>query len=189
MHADPYKDGVLVKEHHERLVADIDNFALDAGIKPHWIYRPLPDDFTKREIDYLKAFRKHIAGATGVSGIVYSGPNGAGKMERRMAAMAGALVRNFIRSRVMTLGTVLDLLASKQMPEITCILIPNFFYTQAEGGTIASWQTSALLDFLSHRQVTGQQTVLYASNKDSLRKEYGLGFGAMISEHFLDVEI
>lgn len=186
---DPYAAGVLVPEHHDRLVADLDNFALDAGIQAHWICRPLPDDFTKREIDYLKAFRKHLSGETGVSGVVYTGSNGAGKMEGRMAAMAGALVRNFIRARVMTLGTVLDLLASKEMPDITCILIPNFFYTQAEGGTIAHWQISALLDFLSHRQVTGQQTILFASDKTMLRKEYGLGFGAMVSERFLEVEV
>jgi hypothetical protein len=189
MSVDPYNDGVLVKEHHERLVADIDNYALDAGIQPHWIWRALPDDFTKTEIEYLKSFRKHLQGGTGVSGLVYSGTNGAGKMEARMSAMAGALVRNFIRARVMTLGTVLDLLQSKDMPDITCILIPNFFYTEAEGGSIAKWQVSALLDFLSQRQVTGQQTVLFASNKAVLRKEYGLGFGELVTNHFIEVGV
>ena len=188
MAVDPYASGVLHKEHHDRLVADLGNYALDAGIQPHWIWSPLPDDFTKREIDYLKSFRKHQAGGTGTSGLVYVGSGGAGKMETRMSAMAGALVRNFIRARVMTLGSVLDRLASKDSIDISCVLIPNFFYTQAEGGTIASWQISALLDFIANRQVTGQQTILYASDKSALRKEYGLGFGAMLDNHFLEVE-
>jgi len=39
---DPYAYGVLTKEHHERLVADLDGFASDAGIPPHWVYMRVP---------------------------------------------------------------------------------------------------------------------------------------------------
>lgn len=189
MSVDPYKDGVLVKEHHERLVADLETYAKDAGIQPYWIYQALPDHFTKREIDYIRGFRKHANTPGAVCGLVYTGKNGVGSIEARMSAIAGCLVRNFVRARVMTLGSVLDHLAAKTMPAISCLLIPNFFYSAAEGGTIAPWQIAALLDFMSARQLQGQQTVIYATDRMVLKKEYGLGFGQMIDTHFLEVQV
>ncbi|WP_333884428.1 hypothetical protein [Sphingobium yanoikuyae] len=58
---DPYALGALGPDHHDRLVADLDNFARDAGIQPHWIGTPLADDVTASERDYLRAFNRHAA--------------------------------------------------------------------------------------------------------------------------------
>jgi hypothetical protein len=179
---DPYEFGVLQKDHHERLVADLDGYAKDAGILPHWIFQGLPDNVSSVERAYLKSFRRNTD--EGVFGLVMTGDNSKGIVETRMAAMAGALVRNFIRARVMTLGSVLDLLPRQEMPNLSALLIPNFFLSQANGGTVAPWQVNALFDYLVYRQVTGLQTVIYASDLSLLGKEYGLAFKSHVEVHF-----
>ena len=179
---DPYASGVLDAAHHSRLVADLSTYAFDAGIQPHWICTPLPGDMCEGERDYLRRFRKHSA--KGVSGLALTGKNEYGRVETHMAAMAGALVRNFIRARVMTLGTVLDMLPRQEMPDLACLLIPNFFLSAAEGGSLATWHISSLFDYLTYRHIAGLQTVIYASSLDLMDKEYGLAFRRMVQAHY-----
>ena len=183
----PYSYGVLQPEHHERLVADLENYARDAGIQPHWIYTPLPDTIGKGEREYLKRFRQHMASQGDVAGLCYTARSGVKSVDQVFSALAGCLVRNFIRARVMTLGMVLEALASQSMPELSCLLIPNFFHPAADGGHIASWQVSALYDMLVARQLNGQQTVIYASDLHALGNEYGVPMKKLIDQHFIKV--
>lgn len=186
MTVDPFAQGVLSREHHTRLVEDLDNYARDAGIQPHWIYEPMPE-MTEKVETYLRRFKHHAGENT--AGLCFSKRS---KLplppDQYLSAVAGFLVRNFIRARVMTLGSVIDACHSATMPNVTCLLIPNFFYPQSEGGTIASWQISALHDLLVSRQVAGQQTILFASDTTLLAKEYGLAFGEMIDAYYIAVE-
>jgi hypothetical protein len=77
---------------------------------------------------------------------------------------------------MMTLGTVLDTLASEGSVTATCLLIPNFFIAKDQGGSIATWQVQALLDMLMQRQADGQQTIIAVTDKGLLGKEYGRPF-------------
>lgn len=187
MLVDPYQFGVLQKDHHERLVADLEGYARDAGILPHWIFRGLPDNMPSAERDYLRSFRRHTD--HNVSGLVMVGDNEKGVVEARMAAMAGALVRNFIRARVMTLGAILDMLPKQEMPHLQALLIPNFFLSKEQGGTVATWQVNALFDYLVYRQSSGLQTVIYASDLSLLGKEYGMAFKSHVEVHFVKSKI
>lgn len=186
MMVDPYAFGVLQKDHHAQLVADLSGYAKDAGIQPLWICKALPSSISSAERDYLRGFRRHAE--EGISGLVLHGKN-TGDVEARMSAMAGALVRNFIRARVMTLGTMIDLLAKGEMPDIAALLVPNFFLSVAEGGTVAPWQVNALFDYLTYRHVSGMQTVLYVSDLSLLGKEYGMAFKSHIETHYLKSKI
>lgn len=186
MTVDPFAHGALSREHHKRLVEDLDNFARDAGILPHWIYEPMPEMPDKVET-YLRRFKHHSA--ENCAGLCFTKKSQLPlPPDQYMSAIAGFLVRNFIRARVMTLGAVIDACASDSMPNLTALLIPNFFYPQAEGGTIASWQISALHDLLVSRQVAGQQTIIFASDLALLSKEYGLAFGDLLDANFSVVE-
>ena len=186
---DPYSTGVLVKEHHERLVADLHNYARDAGIAPRWLWTPMAEECGLQEIEYAKQFKQYRLNGK-VSGLVYiRSAQDETPIEPRMSALTGVLVRNFIRARMMTLGTVLDLCASGEPPDATCLLIPNFFLSKKEGGTIASWQVSALYDLLVKRQLTGLQTVLCVSSLKDMRNEYGLAFGSLIESNYIAVEV
>lgn len=186
MTIDPFAYGALRKNHHERLVADLDNFARDAGIQPRWIYEPMPD-MPEAISTYLRRFKHHSS--EGIAGLCLTKKS---KLpmppDQYMSAIAGFLVRNFIRARVMPLGSVIDAHASDTLPELTALLIPNFFYPASEGGTVASWHVSALHDLLVSRQVSGQQTIIFASDLALLRKEYGLAFGDLLDANFCVVE-
>lgn len=186
MTVDPFAYGALKREHHARLVADLDSFARDAGIQPRWIYEPMPDMPDAVET-YLRRFKHHAA--EGCAGLCFTKQSGLPlPPDQYMSAVAGFLVRNFVRARVMPLGSVIDAHASDTMPQLTALLIPNFFYPASEGGTVASWHVSALHDLLIARQVAGQQTIIFASDLTLLRKEYGLAFGDLIDANFSVVE-
>ena len=185
---DPYATGVLQKEHHDRLVADLENFARDAGIRPQWVWTALPDDVQPAEKAYLVKFRHHLASST-VSGLCYSGDVEGVAMEHRLSALAGFLVRNFVRARVMTLGTVIEALAQNSLPELTAILIPNFFLPKAQGGHLATWQVQNLFDFLSDRFTQGLQTIVYVSDMDKMGHEYGLAISRLIKTRYVHVTL
>lgn len=185
---DPYASGVLQKAHHERLVAGIDGFARDAGIQPKWIWTKLSDVCGPEEVEYVRKFKFHQVGGE-VHGLCFLRKSKDVDVSPRMAALAGALVRNFVRARVMTLGTVLDIMAAGDPVDATALLIPNFFTPKAEGGTIATWQVSALYDLLVGRGSQGLQTVISVSNVAQLSEEYGNAFAVLVRNHFKVIEI
>ena len=186
--ADPYATGVLNKEHHDRLVADLRNFARDAGIQPRWIWTPLADTCGPEEVGYVRQFNRLRAEGV-VQGLCFVGGGEEAPVGPRMAAIAGALVRNFVRARVLTVGTIIDQLDKGDAPECSCLLIPNFFLPKAEGGTLAAWRINALYDLLTKRGVSGQQTVIYAANLAALGKEYGSSFSALVRDSFKVVQL
>ena len=185
---DPYATGVLKKDHHDRLVADLASFAKDAGIQPRWIWTALADTCGPKEVAYVRQFNRHRAEGL-IQGLCFVRKLDDVPVAPRMAALAGALVRNFVRARVMTVGTVLDLCAHSEPPDATCLLIPNFFLPKSEGGTIATWQITALYDLLTHRAAMGQQTVIFAANLAALGKEYGSAFSALVRDSYKVVEL
>ena len=167
---DPYATGLLHKEHHSRLVANLTNFAKDAGIQRHWVWTPIESFCSDEEQTYVNTFKRHAS--YGVGGLCYVGMEGL-EVRNRMSAITGKLVRNFIRARMMTLGTVLDTIAQEGSVTATCLLIPNFFIAKDQGGSIATWQVQTLFDMLMQRQADGQQTVIGVTDKGLLGKEYG----------------
>lgn len=188
LEAKAYASGVLKPEYHERLVANLENFAQDAGIQPHWIWTALPKQFSAAEIDYVRRFRQHSLDGK-VSGLCYVGKAQAFAIEQHMAALAGCFVRNFIRARVMTLGNVIEDAAATRLPDYSAILIPNFFLKSADVGTVAKWQLQTIHDVLLERQFGARQTILYVSDMNLLAKEYGSAFQRLIEEHYLQVAV
>ena len=188
MTVDPYASGVLEPETHARLVLDIENYARDAGVQPRWIWTALAETVGKAEVEYVRQYKSH-GQADGVKGMCCVRKDDHCDPATRMAAIAGALVRNFIRARVMTLGVVLDMLATRDTPDATCLLIPNFFQAKAEGGSIAPWQIGALFDLLLQRSQTGSQTIVYVTDMKALSTEYGVAFADLFTDHYLTVSI
>jgi hypothetical protein len=187
-HLDPYKTKVLVKEHHDRLVADLDSYSKDAGIQPYWVWTPLADTCGPEEIDYVRKF--NLLRAEGeVQGLCLVRKTSKADPEKRMAALAGAFVRNFVRARVMSLGTVLDAVVKGDPPDATVLLIPNFFLSKDEGGTLSSWQVTSLYDLLVRRGQAGLHTVIFASGLNALGKDYGMAFNRLVEAHFVQADI
>ena len=175
---DPYASGVLSPEHHDRLVANIAAYAKDAGIAPRWMWTKMSEVCGPAELDYARKFPHHrIEGK--VQGLVYFRKTPDADPETHMAALAGCLVRNFCRARVMELGTVLDYLADGGHVAATCLLVPDF----------APWQSQAICELLAQRGREGLQTVIYATDADAISGRYGLAARRVIETCFLKTEI
>ena len=182
---DPYKPGALDPDHHERLVADLADYAHDAGINSHWICTPLSDGVSEAEIEYLRQFKR--LPTSDVCGLAYIGDGWSDRVSNRMSLVTGCLVRNFVRARLMTLGTLLDHVHANDLPELRAIAVPNFFVRQNGLGSVASWHVTGLLDLLMQRRVTGAQSILYVQDMKALKAEYGAAFSELIQNHYVQV--
>lgn len=182
---DPFATGVLRPETHGRLVADIKNVAADAAIALDWLWTPLAESVSEDEVTWVKRFRFHVT--EGEFGLVLTGK--ADGVEDRMSAIAGALVRNFIRAQVITLGRLLDLHESGDTPKASVLLVPNFFVGKAGGATLPNWKITALHDILLDRQMKGKQTVLYVSDQKAMAAEYGTVLAQFIASRYASVDI
>lgn len=179
--SDPYETGVLDRHVHARLVADITNIARDAAIQAKWIWMPLADTVSPTEVDWVKKFHLHTA--QGKTGFCLVGEAKV-SVEDRMSAIAGALLRNFVRARVFTIGQLLERTADRDTTSATCLLVPNFFLGKAQGGHIPDWKVSLVYDLLLERHLSGRQTVIYVASMKALAVEYGAAIAKHINTNF-----
>ena len=187
MFADPYATQVLDRTVHARLVADIDTFAQDARIQPENIWTPLAEKCGTDEINYVKRFKFHKG--DDVAGLVYVGKIADADIDGRMAAMAGALIRNFVRARVMVLSQLLDSMEDEGVPDISALLIPNFHTPATAGGTKSPWRSSNLLDVLVYRRTLGVQTIVAVSDFETVGAEYGMAVRRLLKHNYVAVKV
>lgn len=180
MSTDPYASGVLKEAVHGRLVQDIANYARDAAIQPHWIWQALsPVQFTSEEISFIRRFRFHAG--EGCSGLVYTGNHPELDPEDRMSAIAGALLRNFVRARVATVNEVVADAERNEVPDVSALLIPNFF---AKGQEKPKWKVGTMLDVLLTRRQMGLQTILHVSDMHGMSVLYGDAMKRHLEKHY-----
>ena len=186
---DPYASGVLSREVHARLVANLQGYAEDAGVQPFWLYTSMKDVCSPDEVNFVRLLPLARADKSAKCSMVYVGNSQNSPVETRMAAIAAACVRNFIRARVMNLGHVLEIIGDGEQPAATVLLIPNFFFSIVEGGELRSWMKIGLLDMLYARQAAQLPTILHVSNMKMLDKEYGTQFRAFLENHYVQMPL
>lgn len=180
-----YDSGVLNPGVHSRLVQNLDQFARRANILDSMILNKMSTfACTKAEIDYMKSIKRMCD--KGVYGMVYHGKE-TSPVTTRMMAVAGACLRNFVDAKVVTLQELLSDIKEGNPPDVSVLLIPNFFINRADGGKIAEWHIAELLGLLYSRMTKGQQTFLYVSDFDSLRKTYGDPMASHLQNHFRSI--
>lgn len=185
MFADPYASQVLNPTIHARLVADIETYAQDARIQPAAIWTPLSAVCGKSEIDYVRRFKFHKS--EDVFGLAYIGNALEADIDGRMHAIAGALVRNFVRARVMVMSQLFDALDDEGIPEMSALLLPNF-HSRASV-TKSPWKLANILDVLMFRRALGVQTIIYAPDLDQVGLDYGSGVRRLITQHYTQVKV
>lgn len=186
MLADPYATNVLNKAVHGRLVADLETYAQDARIQPEAIWTPLAKMCGKEEIDYVRRFKFHRSEDTFGLAFIGKAPNV--DIDGKMQAIAGALVRNFIRARVMVMTQLFDAIDEEGIPEMSALLLPNFHSTNASGAK-SSWKIANILDVLMHRRSLGLQTIIYTPDLDALGLDYGSGVRRLIMQNYTRVNV
>ncbi len=182
-----FDSGVLDPSVHGRLLQNLDHFAQKANIQKHMITMKMSEfNCTKQEINYVKTIKRKSA--DGIYGLVYTGKEDGSSVITRMMAIAGACLRNFVDAKVMTIQELLSELKEGTPPEVSVLLVPNFFISRAEGGKIADWHIAELLGLLYSRMATGKQTLLYVSDFEALRKAYGDPMATHLEQHFRAIE-
>lgn len=184
---DPFASKVLDPKVHDRLVANLDAYAADAGIHPRFIWTSAKGTLTDEESAWAKAIRQHMASGQSL-GLCYFG--GESVLER-MSLMAGWMTRNFIRARVSVVSQVLEGLqeGDGDLQTISCLLIPNFHVSNAEGGILNTRQVAQLYDLLTARASVGVQTVIRASSPKELASDYGPGLSRLVTDQFKKIHL
>lgn len=178
-----YASHVLDPEVHGRLVADIENVARAANIPMHLIWTSAKEYCNASELEYLRKLPQHAS--DGVFGYLYSGKVSGAAVHMRMMAMAGVCVRNFINAKVMTVQEVVTALKKESMPSPSVLLIPNFFISKEQGGSLPAWQVSGLLGMLMNRQSEELQTVIYVEDLQAMAIQYGDVFAQHFKGNFV----
>jgi hypothetical protein len=172
-----YASGVLKEADHSRLVADIENIALAAGIAPAYIAEPLAKHCGQQEEDWLTRYLRGHAAAQ--YGLVYIGPSE--KLISRMMAVCGCLLRNHVNARVVMVRDLLAELKAGAMPDETCLLIPNFHRSAKKGGMLFDHELAMLLGFTMHRIIRARPLVVSVHDLDAFSNDYGSDFLELLS--------
>jgi len=180
-----YKPGILQVDHHLRLVESITQYARQASIPEYFIYQTKLSDYCgEHEINYVR--RLQFWPDEGIAGMVYVGS--VPGMEDRMMAIGGAVTRNMIGAKMLTLQELIVLLKNDDPPEETVVLIPNFFLDEGSGGGIPGWQIAMIVGWLMSRFSGDKQTILHVSNMAACAAKYGKVLTNHISTHYVVTE-
>jgi hypothetical protein len=159
---------VLDNEECAPIIRDRARICQVAGIQPRFIQESMMNHCTPDEVEWVVDFWTHKK--NGEPGIVLLGMEGAWI---HCQAIAGALVRNYIDARVMSLHVMLDsYVAGQDMTVPHVLLIPNFFVV-SERGNLSEWKVQVLLDLLLARTLRSRMNVLGVENMTDLKTEYG----------------
>ncbi len=165
-----FDSGVLDKDVHMRLVADIERISNMAGIPKELIWTSSKKFLSDSELEWIMKYEFHKKNLK--AGLVITG--GAGHaIEAKFMSMTGLLVRNFVDARMMIMQNVLDKLEKQKMSEPSVLLIPNFHIEKHAGGQLPAWKISNILGMLMHRHAAARMSILYVSDMDSLLADYG----------------
>ena len=97
------------------------------------------------------------------TGLRYVG--GVERVLDRMSAIGGACIRNYIEARIVPLED----LGEYDHEDVSVLLVPDF-YT----GGLSRWKRSKVFSILVARHAAKQATVIYISNEEALKDEYGV---------------
>jgi hypothetical protein len=176
--AEAFKQKVLDSGRHQRLVMNIEHYASRAGISPHHIWTAARKTFGPAEIDYLE--QSISRAATGVVGAYYVGEN---DIVSHMARMVGALVREFVDARMMTVQDIVKLDEDGEEPDATVLFIPNF-YMAHEYGKYDSRKIAVLMDLLYSRAARSQPTVIHLSDKTKAIVTFGKTLPGLLTTRY-----
>jgi hypothetical protein len=179
---DPWKNGVLSKEHHADLVLKKDRIASDAGIPAPFLWMPAEATLpTEEERTWTKRFKWHRS--EGYSGLAYLGNGFDPTLEVRVCGIAGILRRNFLRARVMSMETVFGIMKAGETPAARCLLLPTF-------GELSKTDNrrSFMADLIIERwKEDNTQTVVCAPSLEVIGTIYGAFVMNHIASHYLKI--
>jgi len=176
-----YDPGLLVPKHHRKLVENIEKVCGQARIPALYVHTcPLDKYCDEADIGWVKGY--HGWADKGVAGMAYT--NQVNRVEDRMMAIAGALIRNYIDAKVMTVQEIIQAVKDDDTPMCSTLLVPNFYLPRDSGGKLPEWQVSMLSGAMLSRFSRGVQTVIYVDDMTKLARDYGQMLAEHIKNHY-----
>lgn len=173
-----FSSGILDKNYHAGLLADLDRLSAKAGIPPFFVWSRLSDYCSAKDIEWVRRMRE-----VSDHGLIFSGTNFSIPVADKMMAIAGACLRNHINARVMTVQDVVAYLKADKAITASVVLVPNFSMAKGEAG-IAHWQAASLLGWLYSRLVGDMKTILYVGSFPVLEEAYGEAMARHLKAHY-----
>lgn len=175
------KEGV-----HARLIQDMEHICHTAGIQAKYVEESMVGKAREPEIEWFKKFNKE---KDEHSGLMF---HGSSDVQTRMMALCGALVRNFIDARLVTLGNLVPMKESKEPAvdplEPTVLLVPNLHVKTHGGKPLTAWQIQILYDALISRMTIGKQTVVFVESLEGLGNDYGILFKELLLNNYKQIK-
>ena len=168
---------VIDPDFHDRLIQNLEGFARDANITPFWIGEPAQDHLPDTVLEWLRGIRNPQSHDLLL--------DNSSKLDGQVvcSAMAGALLRNYIGVKVMSLSDFIMTVEKHSPASETCVLIPNF-HTKGDSASLAPWRRGLLLDGLVKRQLAGHRTVLITNDAKAAGVDYGPGIRALLENSY-----
>jgi hypothetical protein len=170
---DPWGSGVLQRQHHDRLVANIDQIAQRAGLgiaNRHLIWTKAELNTAEMQfcIAAAEMARTNEAFQLPKIGICYT--KNQADAEKKMLAMAGLLVRNFVDARVMSrMDIVAERKENKAPVDASVVLVPDFAMPEYIE-SMPVWEKTAMMEFVHERSRDGLPTCLFVGVSMSVIK-------------------
>lgn len=158
---------MLTVADHARIIKDLEGVCQRAGIPEKYLRHSAKTYCSHKEIEWLAGFYE-----TGHPGLILTGSRG---LERCMS-LAGALLRNYVDARVVTLEHCVEV---REQPHATCLLIPNFCTTQSSK-TTPGWKMTKLYDLMLSRFQSDTPTVVWIESLACV-KDYGTAMSDLLS--------
>lgn len=169
---------VLDKQVHERLILDLPHVCEVAGVPPRYVHQSMKTVCHAQEIDWVANYNQNRV--EGIGGVVLTGA----ASEDRGMAITGALLRNFIDARFITLNQLIDGVSKGDVPDPSVMVIPNLFVV-TPGKGLTSWQIQSLYDVLLARYTASKPTVVYVQSMNGLADAYGKLIHDHLQNHFV----
>jgi len=166
--------GILDPEEHGRLIQSISDVSMQARVPIHFITQSASRWCTQGELAWLTHFN-HPAVAK--SGLVIEG-----KVDpiSSIAAMCGALIRNYVDARVVMTHELIEV----DPGNISVIAVPNFYQLACNAGSVAKWEAPQILEWLYSRFLMGKPCILHVENLDRLEGEYGPAIHSFLCNNY-----
>lgn len=159
-------NAVLINDtYHAPLLRRWPSVAERANIAEHWLNKSVTQYCSKAVVEWVRKVPQLMREQR--AGLVLRPKQHSA--EDRCSVVAAACLRNYRDARVMPLKELFAE-AKKGVPEVTVLLIPDFY----QGGVeLPEWQLSHLMSVLSSRHLKGKATVLYVEDMSEMGKTYG----------------
>jgi hypothetical protein len=170
-------NSILDDVEHQRLLMDIEHVCTTANIPQSFVHTSMAKFCLPNDVEWVMNYPMEKAAGRG--GLVITGSNS----EPRCMAITGALIRNFIDARVVTLNSLIED-AKTRASDPTVMVIPNLFMS-THGKPMTSWQIQKLYDILLNRLVSNRLTVVYVQDMNQLADAYGSLMAEHLTNHFV----